>query len=170
MLGLLAIVVCISEPPTVMRTANILLVGALAYFGINFLQKGRAAQMLSFIVQRVSFRFSGIVPVIDIVVGIQNPTGQNLNVGSIAGELYLNNAFIANISGFQLTRIKANSVAYFPISARLSISGLIGEGVDIVKAIQQGGFSQIFNQTIMFKGVVNAEGVSLPLNFQYKVL
>lgn len=104
------------------------------------------------------------------MLGIQNPTGESLNVGSIVGDLSINGNYAANISGFQLTTIKAMSATLYPLAARLSVSGLFGEVQDIINAISQGNVNALLNQTISFKGHVYAEGVTLPLSFSYKVL
>lgn len=151
-------------------TTNILFFSFLGYFGYKMLAKSGAAKALQFFVQKVSLRFSGITPVIDFVIGIQNPTNETLRIGSIVGELYINGNYAANISGFQLTTIQPVGVSYFPISARLSLSGVAMQIVDIVNGVSSDGISALANQTLRFKGTVYAEGVNIPLDFQYKVL
>jgi hypothetical protein len=150
--------------------AKILIVGAAAYLGIKLLSKKSAAEKLSYYVNKVSLRFSNWTPVLDVVIGVQNPTNTSINLGSILGDLYINNNYVANIAGYQLVPIAARSNTLYPISARLSVAGLIGEGKDIVNAISTGQYGAIINQTLKFKGYVNAEGLTMPLEFSYKVL
>lgn len=150
--------------------AKYLLVGLATYVGIRFFSKKIAAEKLNYFVQKVSLRFSGFTPILDVVLAIQNPTGTVLNVGSIVGELFVNDNYIANISGYQLTQIKPMGATLFPLSARLSISGLIGEAKDIVDAISTGNTNILLNQSLRFNGNVYAEGVTMPLKFTYKVL
>lgn len=147
-----------------------LLLGLAAFVGFKFFAKKVAAEKLNYFVQKVSIRFSGFTPILDIIIGMQNPTGTTLNVGSIVGELYVNDTYIANVSGFQITQIAPMGTTLFPLSARLSVAGLIGEGKEIVDAILTGNTNALFNQVLRFNGNVYAEGVTMPLKFSYKVL
>ena len=106
--------------------------GLAAFIGYQFINKANAAKRLNYFVQKVSLRFSGLTPIIDIVVGIQNPTNSTIKVGSILGELYINDNFVGTVSGFQLTSIKGLATTYFPISARLSTGGLVSEILSII--------------------------------------
>lgn len=153
-----------------MKPANILLLSVLAYFGVKAIAKKGAADKLQYFVQKVSVRISGFTPILDIVLGIQNPTNEALRIGSIVGDLSINGHYVAAISGYQLTDIKARSVSFFPISARLSLSGVVSQVADIVNAVSSGSTQSLFNQALGFRGYVNAEGVTFPLNFEYKVL
>lgn len=147
-----------------------LLIGLAAYVGIRIFSKKTAAERLNYYVQKVSLRFSGFTPILDVILAIQNPTGTTLNVGSIVGDLYINDNYVANISGFQLTQIKPMAATLFPLSARLSISGVIGEAKDIIDALMVGNANVLLNQTLKFNGNVYAEGLTMPLKFTYKVL
>lgn len=150
--------------------ATPIVLGLGAYLAIKLFAKKAAADKLSYFVQKVSLRFSGITPVLEIIIGVQNPTNTTINLGSIAGDLYINDNYVANIFSYQLVPIAARSATLYPISARLSLSGLIGEGKDIVEAISTGQYNTLLNQSLKFKGYVNAEGVTMPLQFSYKVL
>lgn len=153
------------------KKSSVLLIGILAYFGIKAFAKKSAAEKLQFFVSKVSVRLSGITPIVDIILSIQNPTSETLRVGSIYGQLYLNGNYVANINGTQLTDVKGFGVSSFPISARLSVTGVISEIVDIIQAlINNPSLSALSNQTLGFKGYVGAEGLTVPLNFTYKVL
>lgn len=147
-----------------------LLLGVAAYLGVKLFAKKNAASHLNYYVQKVSIRFSGYTPILDVILAIQNPTGTALSVGSIVGDLFINDNYVANISGFQLTQIKPMAATLFPLSARLSISGLIGEAKDIINALMVGNTNVLLNQTLKFNGNVYAEGVTMPLKFSYKVL
>lgn len=129
-----------------------------------------AADKLNYFVQKVTVTFSGFTPIVNVILAIQNPTGESLNIGSIVGDLYINDNYAANISGFQMTTIKPSTVTLFPLAARLSLSGLYGEVKDIINALSTGNVNVLINQTLKFKGRVYAEGVSIPLSFSYKVL
>ena len=153
-----------------MKPAQLIIFGALAFFGIKAFSKASAAGKLQFFVSKVALRFSGLTPILDFILGIQNPTNETLRVGSIVGQLFINGDFCANISGYQLTDVKNYATSYFPISARLSTSGLITQVVQIVEGVIDNGVNSLANQVLTFRGTVNAEGVSVPLNFNYKVL
>lgn len=153
------------------KPIQIAIFATLAFLGIKLFSKTGAANKLQFFVSKVAVRFSGITPILDIILGVQNPTNETLRIGSIIGDLYINGDFAANVSGFQLTDIKGLGVSYFPISARLSVSGVVSQVLSIINSISSGGGIQsLINQTISFKGYVNAEGLTIPLNFQYKIV
>ena len=147
-----------------------LLIGAAAFVGFTFLQKSQAANRLNFFVQKVNLRFEGLTPVMEILLGVQNPTNQVLYVRSILGDMYIDGSYVANVYGWQQVAIQPYRVTSLPIAARLSLTGLAGQVKDIVTQILQGTFSAILNKTVSFKGHVTAEGVSIPLVFDYKVL
>jgi hypothetical protein len=153
------------------KPASVLIYGLLAYFGFKAINKASAAKKLQFFVSKVSIRFSGITPILDVVLGINNPTGETLRIGGIAGDLSINGAYVGAIFGYQITDVKSLATSYYPISARLSLSGVVTQAAEIIEAIINGdGINALFNQTIGFKGNVNAEGFTIPLNFSYKVL
>lgn len=149
---------------------KVVLIGIASFLGATMFLKILAAKRLNYFVQKVSFRFEGINPVMSIILGVQNPTRETITVGSIFGNLYINNNFVGTVYGFVPTTISGLSLTSFPISARLSLTGLLGEVKDIVTLITNGTFSAILNQVVSFKGSVNAEGLNMPLNFDYKVL
>jgi hypothetical protein len=156
--------------PERMKATTLILTGLAAFIGIKAFAKKKAADKLQFFVQKVSFRLSVLTPILDINVGISNPTSEPLRVASIVGELYINGTFVAMISGYRPTVIPGPGQTIFPISARLQASGIVQQGIAIVQAIQDGGAAAILNQVIRFKGNVLAEGITLPLDFTYKVL
>jgi LEA14-like dessication related protein len=153
-----------------MQTGKVIVLGVLGYFGYKVFAKKNALDQLRFFVHKVSLRFSILTPVLDIVIQIQNPTAEPITVNSIVGDLFINDHYVANISSYQLTKINGVSATYFPVSARLSIGGIINEGADIVKAITSGGINSIINSKIRFKGYVYAERLRAPLDITYKVL
>jgi LEA14-like dessication related protein len=150
--------------------AKYLLIGLAAWMGVTYFQKSQAAARLNYIVQRVNIRFEGITPILEILIGIQNPTSQTLTVSSIIGDLRLNGNYMAQIYGYSRTVIQPHSVSPLAITARLSLTGLYGEVKDIISAITNGNFNALLNQVVSFKGVINAEGVNIPMAFDYKVL
>lgn len=149
---------------------NYLLIGLAAFVGYSVLNKSQAADKLGFIVQKTGLRFEGLTPILDITIGIQNPTNETLTVRSVFGDVYINNIYVANVYSFSYVTIQRFGVTPLRISARLSLAGLFGEVKSIIQAITNGTFAAILNQTIKFKGMVHAEGVRLPLDFEYKVL
>lgn len=153
-----------------MKPASLLVFAFLGYFGIKTFAKSGAAKNLQFFVQKVSLSFSGITPILNVMFGIQNPSSENLRIGSIVGSLYINGNYAANISGYQLTDIRGFATTYFPVSARLSLYGVVQEVKSIVDAISSGSLNALLNQQLRFKGVVNAEGFNVPLDFTYNVL
>jgi hypothetical protein len=152
-----------------MKATNAILIGLSAFIAVKLFGKTRAADKLDFFPKKVSLRLEFLTPVLDFIVGIQNPTNQDFTVSSIVGQLFINKSFVANVSGYQHTVIRSLSEAEFPISARLSLSGASAEISTIINSITTAGLSTLRNATATFKGTVTAEGFTIPLQFTYKL-
>lgn len=142
-----------------MKTQNILLVGLAALIGFRLFGMGRAAQSLSYFVDRVSVGLEGLQPVLNIGLGVQNPSNASINVNSVVGQISVAGKQIANISSFVATDIAANAETVFPLKARLDLGGIVSSGLDLLKG-----------QTIDFVGNINAAGLLVPVSFSQKVL
>lgn len=123
------------------------------------------ATRLNFFIAKLVPRFQGLTPVLDIYVGIMNPTGGTFSINSIAGDVYANNDFIGNLSSFTLTTIKPNSQTVFIATLRMSLIGIVSEVWNAVSA----GLSTV-TFTLKFQGTVNVNGVPVPAVMSYKII
>ncbi len=144
----------------------------LAWVGYKFFNKMMAAKRLSFSVRGISVHFSGITPYMDVKIGVANPSNETLHVGSIVGDMYMNGNYVSSISAYGLTEIKGLGESVVPVTAKLSLTGVAAEIQDIVKGIiDKQPLQTILSKTeLKFKGYINAEGTTIPMDFSYKIL
>lgn len=133
------------------------------------LYKGAAvvynATRLNFFIAKLVPRFQGLTPVLDIYIGVQNPTGGTFEINSITGNVYVDENFLGNLSSFTLIQIKPNAQTVFVATLRLSLIGVVQE---VWNAIQTGLSTVSF--TLKFNGTVNVNGVPVPAILSYKII
>lgn len=131
---------------------------------LNKFAKGSAASNLTFNIAGIDFSFAGLVPTMTLSIAVQNTSSQSLTINSMAGSLYINGEYAANVSSFQQLTIPANTEQVYKINLRLSITGVINSVIDIVS----GKSSDTAN--IRFAGTVNFENLQLPVDLTYKLI
>ena len=123
------------------------------------------ASRLNFYVAKLVPRLQGITPVLDIYIGVQNPTGGTFTVQSAVGKVYANENYLGDLSSFTLTTVKPNQQTFFIATLRMSLIGLAQE---IYNAVSQGLSTVTFN--LKFNGTVNVNGVPVPIALGYKII
>jgi hypothetical protein len=123
------------------------------------------ASRLNFYVAKLVPRLQGATPVLDIYIGVQNPTGGTFTIQSAAGKVYANENYLGDLSSYQLTTIKANQQTFFVATLRMSLVGLAQE---IYNAVSQGLSTVSFN--LKFNGTVNVGGVPVPVSLGYRII
>lgn len=134
----------------------------LAGFGLAFYNQQRSAGFLEYVVKNVGLSFPGATPILNVEIGIQNPSNTSFVVSAIAGTLYANGEPLSNISSFAEVNIPAKTQAIYPLDFRLSLLGIVS---DIVKIFSSGGIAQ----QLEFKGTVNANGAAFPINLKFQI-
>lgn len=139
----------------------LLVAGAgLAYW--YFTQK-KAISLLNYYVHGVDVDFDGLSPIMEIDIGIQNPSNTSFYIRDFIGNITANGFTIGNMSSFIPKEVPAASQVIYPVRVRLNLIGIVE---DIVKLIQaKSGISQ----TIVVNGFVNASGIVAPINLSYKI-
>jgi LEA14-like dessication related protein len=123
------------------------------------------ASRLNFYIAKLVPRLQGITPVIDIYVGVQNPTGGTFTVQSVAGKVYVNENYLGDLSSFTLTTVKPNQQTFFVATLRMSLIGLASE---VYNAITEGLSTVTFN--MKFNGTVNVNSVPVPVALGYRII
>ena len=123
------------------------------------------ASRLNFYVSKIVPRLQGITPVLDIYIGVQNPTGGTFTIQSAVGKVYANENYLGDLSSFTLTTVKPNQQTFFVASLRMSLVGLAQE---VYNAISQGLSTVTFN--LKFNGTVNVNGVPVPIALMYRII
>ncbi len=144
---------------------NPLIAVPIAYFLLKSGSTLYNASRLNFYVAKLVPRLQGITPVLDIYIGVQNPTGGTFTVQSAVGKVYANENYLGDLSSFTLTTVKPNQQTFFVASLRMSLIGLAQE---VYNAISQGLSTVSFN--LKFNGTVNVNGVPVPIALGYKII
>jgi len=123
------------------------------------------ASRLNFYVSKIVPRLQGITPVLDIYIGVQNPTGGTFTIQSAVGKVYANENYLGDLSSFTLTTVKPNQQTFFIASLRMSLVGLAQE---VYNSISEGLSTVTFN--LKFNGTVNVNGVPVPIALAYRII
>ncbi len=143
-----------------LTTALLIGGGLLAY---NAMAKGTALKTMNFYPKSVdSIRFDGVTPVIRLGLAVQNTSGQQLIVRSIAGNLWANDYLIGNLSNYTPLVIRPNSESILFLTIRLSILGVVQ---DIINAFTNRGTTQVIN----LQARANVDNYQIPIDIKYKV-
>lgn len=145
-----------------MTKPTIIAIIVLAGVGLAFYNQQRSAGFLEYVVKKVGLAFAGAAPILNVEIGIQNPSNTSFVVSAIAGTLYANGEPLSNVSSFAEVSIPAKTQAVYPLNFRLSLIGVVS---DIVKIFSSGGIAQ----QLEFKGTVNANGAAIPINLKFQI-
>lgn len=139
--------------------ANPIVVVGLGYLLLQVANKAYGAKQLNYFIAKVSWTF----PTLFITIGVQNPSSADFTIRSFTGTLFANDDEVANVSSFNLTRIKSNAQTFFVVAVRLS---LLETGMHLWEILNgAGGISQ----TLKLTGTVNVENVPVPVSLTYKL-
>jgi len=144
---------------------NPLVIAPIAYLLLKGGSTLYNASRLNFYVAKLVPRLQGITPVLDIYIGVQNPTGGTFSIQSAVGKVYANDNYLGDLSSFTLTTVKPNQQTFFIASLRMSLVGLAQE---VYNSISQGLSTVTFN--LKFNGTVNVNGVPVPIALSYRII
>lgn len=140
-----------------------LVLGIAALVGAYFYkQKEAAGHLLFFPGNITAMYFDNATPVAELTIQVQNTSNSNINLYSLAGQVYANGTLIGNISNFSGVTITANSSVLLPITVQFSILGAVN---DLIRSFQTGQF----RQDISIEGYVNAANFQVPLKLTFKI-
>jgi hypothetical protein len=142
------------------QTLALVAAGAVAF---SLLNKANAAGTLNFYPLSVTgIQMDGSTPVMTLGIRVQNTSGSQYVMRSIAGNAYSNNYLVGNFSSFAQQSIPANYQATIYITIRLSLIGIVQ---DILNAFQYHNFTQ----TVTLQGYANVDNYQVPINLSYQV-
>ena len=143
------------------KTAEIIGLGALGLLVFGFTRKIQGAGTLNFLPNKVdSLAWDGTTPVLTVSVSVQNTSNQSYLISSIVGSIYSNTIKISDISFFQPFTSQPNSNMLVSVDARLFALQIVN---DIIRSFSSGSFTQ----NIRFIGYANVDGYQLPLDISY---
>lgn len=140
-----------------------LLLGLAAAVGIYYYkQKDAAGHLIFFPGNITGMGFSNSTPYAQLTIQVQNTSNVDIDLYSLAGEVYANGLLIGNVSNFSAVTITRNSQVLIPITVQFF---LIGAVQNIINAFQTGSFKQ----DIQIEGYVNAANFQVPLTLKFNV-
>lgn len=141
---------------------EVLLIGGLLV-GIYFYKQKQAAGNLIFFPGNITgMAFEGATPTADLTLQIQNTSNSDIDILSVAGNVFANGMRIGNVSNFTPVRLGRNSQTLLPIKVQFDLVGAVNE---IIRAFQTGHYTQV----LTVEGFVNAGGVQVPVSLVFKV-
>ena len=148
-----------------LKTLGLIFGGVVVY---NLISKGWALNDVNFIGAGVqSFKMQGATPVLTIGIMAQNTSGQQFNINSFTGDLFVvqdsKNTYIGNVSSFTPQVLLPNSQVNLTMQCRLSLLGIVN---DLIQVIQY----KNFNMQLKLSGVANVDNYRIPINTTFNVI
>lgn len=134
-----------------------------AAFLVWFLVTKKSAESLSYYFKGFSLSFDGITPVLKITIAIQNITNRNFNITGFTGNLFAGDVFIGNVSNIDPVVVEKGKETLYVLNVRLSLVSLVSDIIS--KIVQKEGL----DYSLYLVGTLNAEGVLIPVNFNFTV-
>ena len=109
-----------------------------------------------------SLSFDGATPVVVANLRIQNPSNSDFTIQSFAGNAYIDDTLVGNVSNFIRTYIPPNNQIEYPITIELSLIGAADQVISYIQNPKAG-------KALKVNAVVNAEDfqetitINLPL-------
>lgn len=129
--------------------------GALALYWI--ITRGRAVSATRFQLKNVGYK-SGKV---NMTIEVQNPTEASLQLNSIAGDLFANGQYVANVSSFNQVQIMPNASTPVVLSFIPSIIGIFNTIKNVILQKKKG-------MDFRFVGSANLNGINFPVDSNYQ--
>lgn len=148
-----------------LKTLGLIFGGVVVY---NLISKSWALNDINFLAGSVrNVTFDGVTPVAEIGLLAQNTSGQQFNVNSLTGDLFvvqdMKNIYIGNVSSFERQTIFPNSQVQLRMMCRLSILGIVNELIQVFQY-------KNYNMRLKLSGVVNVDNYRIPVNTTFNVI
>ena len=141
---------------------NPLIAVGLAFVGVLVFSRfatADTATRLKFVLDGISFRANSILQIqVNVTIKIQNPTSNGFTIYSLAGDLFVDDYHIGNISNFTATTIPANSATPYTVTLLIDTLSLPSTVLDIIQ-----NFSGI---TVRIDAMANVDDLELPVQIQ----
>lgn len=133
--------------------AGLLAFGLFAFKNLNFVNK------LEWEINDVRVSIGFFNSQIKLDVALKNNTNTVVNLDSIVGVISVNNQIIGNVNYTTPLTIEANKTTILTISTNIINSTFL---IELLQLIQNK------NAIVNFKGTLNAQGLIVPINYDYK--
>lgn len=126
---------------------------------LNKLQTGSAASNLKYVFDKIDVKFMVLNIQISVDIKVQNPSSSSFIIKSFAGDLFVNDYYIGNVSNFTATEIQGNSETIYRVAIQVSTLALPGAILSILQ-----NFTGI---TAKLSGTINVDNLAVPINLRY---
>ena len=141
-----------------------LLLLAAAGAGYWLWSQAKSISALNYVISGVQLGWSGITPLINLTLAVQNVSNQSYILNSFVGTVSVNGNNIGNVSNFTPTAIPATSQTPYTLNIALSLVGAVS---DLINLITNKTGAQ---QDIVLSGYVNASGIVTAVTLNYTVI
>jgi LEA14-like dessication related protein len=142
----------------------ILLIGA-GLIAFMLYEKASVVSNLKFIENGIDFNLSNpLRPLINLQIGVQNPTSGSITLQSLAGNFAVNNVQSGNVSYFIPTVIGPNAQTEIVLHLTVNDAALIA---DIMNFIQNGGSTPL---KVEVQATANIDNVPVPVSLSFDAL
>jgi LEA14-like dessication related protein len=138
------------------KTVVFLSLGAVAVYLLY--KKANAAN-------KITFNFTGLKinpirllqkPTITLYFRLKNPTDTPLSLTSLTGKIFVNNNFLADLQSRESVIVPEMGSIIFSVNVQVGLLDLLTEITQLLSNRQR--------VNVLFSGVVQAEGITLPVN------
>ena|SRR5277367_5641866 len=147
----------IGNLPNMAKTNNLLIFGAIGVAAWYFLTRLSTIGSLNFIPRGLGL----VGNAVSVLIGVQNPTSEGLNLGSISGNLVVNGNSVGNVADFTPVVIAPNAETQIQL---LITPNIFGIAANVIYQLQQNLTGGI-NATLQGTANINNNAVPLNVNF-----
>lgn len=138
-------------------TNTLLIVGAAAA-AWYFFSRANALNSLIFVPKGIGIQGGGL----NLLLGVQNPTGAAIQLNSLAGSVNVNGSPIGNVSSFQPIVIAGNAETVVPLYLSANPFGILGQTIDLLDGNEGAG-----NFRASLTGIANVNNIPVPINISF---
>lgn len=139
-------------------TTNTLLIVGAAAAAWWFFTRANALNSLVFVPKGIGIQGGGL----NLLLGVQNPTGAAIQLNSLAGSVNVNGSPIGNVSSFQPITIAPNAETVVPLYLAASPFGIVAQTVNLLDGNEGAG-----NFSASLSGTANINNIPVPINLSF---
>jgi hypothetical protein len=150
-------ILLIGNLPIMAKSNNLLFFGALGVAAWYLLTRYNTISSLNFIPRGLGL----VGNAVSVIIGVQNPTSQGIQLQSISGNLILNGSSVGNVADFTPVLIAPNAETQINLLITPNIFGIAANAIYQL----QNGLTGGINATL--QGTANVNNNPIPLNVNF---
>lgn len=125
---------------------------------------GKAVSRFTFAFTSIDIAYMGMVPILTVGIAVKNPTNTTVHINRIAGDIYVNGEYIAQVSNLKGASIAALGETLYKIDVELMVNAIVRELMDVLR----GALSKPIY--IRFDGTAVIEDIGIPIDVTHKLV